>query len=667
MVTTEAPERGELVDSGRPARRKAWVFPAAVLLLVAVLGTLRLSGSSLGVYATWAGVDEEEAGILAGPARGIRSDEWAVRTPWLLGQSQLGLPERTPGGVGVHDMAVIADLPTRSWELLLRPHTAGYAVLDAERAFALEWWLMAAVQLLGVYTLLYALTRRPMVSALSASLLTLSPATQWWWVPNAFTAIGYCCFAAVLLLFAHRADDRRRKVAWSIAAGWAAAAFLTALYPPWQIGAVIVVAPVGVAAIAPDLFLPETRRRALRSLVLVTGVSLGVAGLLFGSFLAAHGEAIRVIAATEYPGKQPANTGGTASLAVLWGSAYDYFSARHLDNNVDINGTNQSENSSALLLVLPVGLACYALGSAGELRGRRLAPPLLACLGGATVLLAWMLLPLPEDIGRLGLLTRAPPRRLSLPLGFAGVLALGLFVSMQLDAGRRLAWPAVAVSVGAFAAGLSWGAGAYRVNGSPIDLSTALLFAVVVSAGVALAYGRRPTVGLAVLVAFALWQASFVNPVQRGTGPITASPLRHAIDEAKRSAPTGTGWVVFQGDATIKGILTASGVNHVTGVSPYPDRDAWRVLDPELRYRHVWNRYAHVVFVPGAAGSQTSFELIAPDKLSVTVDPCSLALAQLDVGFFVAQNAELTACAEIVTKVPLGSGFVAIYRRVPSA
>jgi hypothetical protein len=662
VADRDAPtETGKRPSASSP-RRSALVFPVGVLLLVVVLGMFRLSGSSLGLYHDWHG--DGDAGVLAGRARHIRSDEWVVRTPWVLRQAELGLPKQATGGMGMHDVVVLADLPTRSWELVLRPHLFSYLVFDSERAFAVEWWLLAAVQLLGVYALLYALTKRPAISALAASLLALSPASQWWWVPGAFVIVGYGCMATALLLFAHRAPDHRRRMAWSVGAGWAMAAFLTTLYVPWQVGTAIVVVFVGLAALLPDLIRRETRRRTLSSLLIVGGVSVGVACLLFGSFVLAHRDTIRTIAGTEYPGGRQARGGG-ANLVVLWGSTFDYFSATSRTGTA--NGTNQSENASALLFLLPVGVACFALSAAGRLGGHPTVPPLLACLAGGTVLLTWMLLPVPPSLGRFLFLNRVPPERLLLPLGLASVLALGLLVSYQLGSGHRVGSGALAVSVGTFAAAQWWGAGAYRADDSPIDLSLASVLVLVVVAGTALALGRWPLGGLVVLAAFTFWQASLVNPVQRGTDPLTANPLRKAVDQVAISAPAEAGWVAFNADPFVKGTLTAAGVNHLTGVSPYPDQRAWRILDPELRHRDVWNRYAHIGFDLGAPGSETTFKLNSSDNFTVTVDPCSPALTRLGVEFFVLQNAEMLACSSIIRKVRVGSGYATFYRRVPAS
>ncbi len=220
----------------RPDRFALWYFPAAVLALVVLLGTLGLQGSSLAIYSTELGAKPADAGVVAGTPRGIRSDEWYVRTPWVLRQAELGLPAKVAGGVGTHDMVVLGDLPTATWELVLRPHTAWYLVTDAERAFALEWWSYLAVQLLGVYALLAVLTKRARLSALGACLVTFSPATQWWSSPGTFTTIGYGSAATAALVAAVRQRTLRPTLGVAVLAGYLTALFLTTLYVPWQVG-----------------------------------------------------------------------------------------------------------------------------------------------------------------------------------------------------------------------------------------------------------------------------------------------------------------------------------------------------------------------------------------------------------------------------------------------
>lgn len=631
-----------------------------IVLAVVVLGLLGVSGSSIGVYATENGGSEHSAGVLVGPPRPIRSDEWLVRTPWVLRQLERGMPKQVAGALGSHDSGVLSDVPTGGWEVILRPHTAGYRFLDAERAVAIEWWALFAVQLLGVYALLQTLTGRVALSALAASLVTLSPATQWWTFPPTFTAIGYGSLAMALVLRAYRARKGHHRIMLSVVAGFALAAFLAGLYPPWQIGTALVLIPIGVATVFPDLWAGVSRRRALRSLAVTLALAMGVGGGLFVSFIAGHRQAIDSISATVYPGQRSASVGGGTDMRRVLSSAFDYFSS---DKQFSlVNETNQSENSSALPLLLPVSAACLMLLVRRRLKGSRAAPALLGCLVGGAVLASWMFLRVPADVGRFLLLTRIPPPRLLLPLGFAGTIALALLASHQHEPGTHLTRWQILPSVGLCGLALAWGANRYSMEGVHIDMRVAGVFMLVVLVGLAFSLGRRPEAGLAILVLFSAWQASRINPIQDGLGPLVESPLRHTIDSLKQGAPPDAGWIAFSVDATVKGTLTAAGVNNLSGVSPYPDYTAWRILDPDLKSEEIWNRYAHLSFIPGAPGVAPSFLLRAGDDVAVTLDPCSAAVRDLGATFAVTQGFEIGSCVRPLVKVPYGKSYVMLYK-----
>lgn len=625
-----------------------------------VLGLVGVSGSSLGLYATDNGIDEDDAGVVAGAPRPIRTDEWAVRTPWVLRQLERNLADRVAGGVGTHDTAILYDLPIGGWEVVLRPQTAGYRLLGAERGFATEWWMFLAIQLLGVYALLLTLTGNVAVSALAASLLTLSPVSQWWTTPATYTTVGYGCLATALALLAHRARTLRGRVAISVLAGLALAAFLAALYPPWQIGVGLVLVPVAVASVAPDVRRPATRRGAVGSLAVVLAVSVGVAGGLFAGFVVSHRDAVDAVSATVYPGRRTISEGGGVDLRRVLSAPFDSFAASRPYR--EVNGTNQSENSSALPLLLVAGVASAALARKRRLAGSRSSAALVGCLVGGGIVAGWMLLPVPAAAGRLLLLTRVDPGRMVLPVALAGVLALALLISHQADSGNRITrWEIGATAAGTGAV-LLWGASRYSLDGAAIDLRLAGAAIAVVLAGLITSLGRRPVVGLTVLALFGAWQASLVNPVQDGIAPLTASRLRAAVDAARRADAGDAGWIVFGRDLTVTGTITAAGVNNVSGVSPYPDEASWRLLDPSLASVTQWNRYAHVFFSAGGPGTTPTFALGAADDLVVTVDPCSPAVRDLGVSFAVAVGFELAPCARPLARLPWGESFVVVYR-----
>lgn len=634
-----------------------------MLLVAVVLGLLGISGSSVGVYGTALGQSEDEAGILAGPARQIRSDEWLVRTPWVERQVERGLPSRIASGVGTHDASVFIDLPTGGWEVILRPHTFVYRVLGAEQAFAFEWWTFFGLQLLGVYALVLTLTGRVGLSALAGAIVTLSPATQWWTTPVTFTTVGYGCLATAAVLRAYRAPGLRRRLVLSVLAGLLFAAFLTTLYPPWQIGVGLVLAPIGIAAVVPDLRTGAGRRRFARSAAVVLPVTAVVAGGLFGAFVSAHRDAIDVITSTVYPGQRVAQKGGGTPVAIVMGAAFDSFSSA--ESFQMVNGTNQSENSSALPYLVPAALAAVVLSVRRRLAGSRSTAPLVGSLVGAGVVAAWMLAPVPGRLGQWLLLTRVPPTRLHLPLALGGAVALALLVSHQGDSGKRLNRFEILGVVAVTAAALVWGARHYTVEGSGIDQGRAAVLVVVVLAGLALVLGRRPLPGLAVLALFSFWQASLINPVQDGMGALRDSDLRGAVEAVEREGPADAGWIAYSVDASVKGTLTAAGVNSLSGVSPYPDWDAWRIIDPGLAHQDIWNRYGHVSFAVAAPGAPTTFNTQSPDSFEILLDPCSPVVGRLGVRYLVSQGVEVGSCVELVAKVPHGATDVYLYRHRP--
>jgi len=448
----------------------------------------------------------------------------------------------------------------------------------------------------------------------------------------------------------------------SIGAAAAVAAFLATLYVPWQIGTLLVVVPTAVGAISPGLLAKASRRETVRALSIVLTISVGIGGALFLLFAYSHRATFEVIAATIYPGEQPAQRGGTVALTTFWGSAFDYFASRK--TVAVVNNTNQSENSTALVLLLPVAIATFGLAAAGRLRGRGALLPLLGCLAGSSIVLSWMLLPIPAAVGRFAFLTRVAPNRLFLPLGLASALSLALLVNFLLE--REIRLPPVTVTVASlmFAAVQLWAAGNYVVDGVGISVRLATVFVGIVAVGVMLVLGGHHAFGLLLLAVFSLWQSSHINPIQRNLAPLVDSPLRAAVDRAKERFPADVGWVAFSTDNFVRGTLTAAGVNNLSSISVFPDTEQWEVLDPDNKFQAVWNRYAHVQFVAGAPGDPVSITLNATDSLTVTIDPCAEELKKLKVRIFVGQAENPPACSRPFASVDHGAGRLTLYERV---
>ncbi|HEV3134984.1 MAG TPA: hypothetical protein VG348_09830 [Acidimicrobiia bacterium] len=618
-------------------RNATWlVFPLLILLVTVVLGSLELSGSSVSRYDPSGGKN----GLLAGRARPVRTDEWFVRTPLLARQAALDLPEHDVIGVGEHDMAVGNDLPTRGWEVLVRPHTLPYHGFGFARAFAFEWWILfLALPAIGLYFLAVALGVRILTASLIALIVVLSPVVQWWTVPATGTTIGYACLAGAALVTAARARRLYARTALAALAGWLGACLVLTLYPPWAVPMGLLVSAVAIAAVAVRLPPPGERRPWCVGLVIVGAVAAVVAGALVLAFFVAHRDAFDALANSIYPGRRR-SAGGAGDLAVLLGAPFDLVESTASRVTVEVNGLNQSEAAAGLFTLLAIATALVAGRRASASRGRRSRAVLLTILGVGAVFVVWYLLPVPAAIGRLFLLDRVRSERMLLPLAAASALALGIFVDTHRGPGSGLERSRLAAGTVAFAVPTIWAGWNLDVDGKIAPRWQVLLLAAAAVTGVGFALsGRRA--GLWLLAAMFAVGAATVNPLQHGVSPLVDSPGATLGRELRSRPDAGTVLYIAAGrtvDLDAQAELTASGVPFVSGVNNSPNATAWRVLDPDGSSRTAWDRYNIAVWIAGAPGSAPRFELDPPATLTVTVDPCDARLAMLNVSTVVSDH-----------------------------
>ena len=92
---------------GRVARRAWLAFPVLVLVLFALLVAFDLSGSSIALLVA----KGQQAGLLAGQPRPIRSDELLIRTPIAISSVEQGFPASVWIGLAPTDQAAVAHRP----------------------------------------------------------------------------------------------------------------------------------------------------------------------------------------------------------------------------------------------------------------------------------------------------------------------------------------------------------------------------------------------------------------------------------------------------------------------------------------------------------------------------------------------------------------------------
>lgn len=640
-----------------------WAFPAIVVVLLVLVSGLGLNGSSISELTASPDRDPE---LIAGHPRAVRSDEFLVRTPLVIGQSVRGFPSTAPIGVGEHDLTVLVDLPTRDWAMLFRPHQWGYPVLPIDQAFAFDWWAISAVLLLGAYVFLLAVTGRWKWAALGSVMFWASPFFHWWYLTLSLAVGGYGLGGAGLLLMSLR-PGLSRWARWLLVAGSAylLSCFALLFYPPFQVPLILVVLAVSVGVVGPKVRSGELQIRPVLANVLVSGA---VVAVVAGLFVVTRRDTLSAIMNTAYPGGRRVSGGGASSgyISSAW------FGLKYVQDPDQMRNrvlSNESEGSSFLLLGVYVLAALPFLWSAVVRRTAPLRGPLI----GAVVALAFigvhMYIGLPSLLARVTLLDRAPPHRAIIGLGLASWVVAIVFGLLLSDAGSRVRpWQRIAGAAVTilFATGYLLGFGAaLKESGAPLG-GTATAVSVLASLIVLSLYFWRPFLGLVALTLCGLAVSLSVNPLSQGLETITEAPLVRAIERIDSASPdVPSRWL-----NTIDGaspLVAAAGADDLSSVNLYPNHVAWTILDPDHSEGNVWNRYAHTRWNLDDQSTAPFIFLMTNDTVGVTINPCASELDALEVGHVITAAPNDSSCLRLVDESTTLKGEDAfIYERIPS-
>ncbi len=626
----------------RRLTKSLFFIPVCIVIAVVVLGSFKVSGTSIGLLA-----ENDPSPQSALQLRPGRSDEWRGRTPMVLRQAANGFPATTNLGIGIHDAGVLSDLPVKSAAAVIKPHSWLYFVLDVERAFAIEWWMTVLGPLLGVYAVMAVLTRSRAVSALTGLLVAAAPAATWWTVPSMCFSVLYggLCLSAFLVSLQRTG---RPRFAWAALSGWLLGCFAALLYVPWLI-------PLGLlfGAIALSQLRGQLRQWKRLTLVLTTGGAVFAVVMLV--YLREHRAALQAISASVYPGQRVVHS-GEAIPALVFDAPLDVFTTRVPAPAV--SGTNTSEAASGLMLWVPVLLAG---GAFSGFRSRSAVPRALAAvLTASLVLAAWALLPVPDKFGVVLGLSRVQGSRLALPLTVAGALAAGLYVhrmrtdgSFRPERNRRIIG-AVVFAFGTGALMMDYTVDLQKPSSAAVFVLLAILFAVTLAI-----LDGRTMIGLAGAGALLMFSAVRVNPLQVGLGPVRSSPLTAQIASIRTGDPTGL-WAVSGLDDVAVSIVMASGAPSATGVSWYADPLTWRTLDPDASEQYTWDRFAYVSMVVDDTLPAQAIDLPYADAITIETPSCDGALQRLGVQYMVSKTSITSPCLGLIAR-PTATGERFIY------
>ena len=651
-----------------------WLFPALVVLAVVVLAGLDLSGSSLPLN----GAGARDPSVVAGTPRSIRTDEFALSTPNLIGNDRRGNPVRPWIGLNRTFLpATGVGVAAEHWTELFKPYEWGFFALDPSHAFALRWWLLPAIGLLGCYALLRLVTGRTLLSVGIAVLAVCTPYAAWWSLTPALS-IGFLTGAVACGIAA-----LRRRRAWAcagfgLAAGYLAFCGFMVLYPPWQVS----VAWIGIAVLAGEIL---DRRPGWRRPLLTAAAALLVlvpAGLVW---YVQGKAAIMTTAQTVYPGNR-ISTAGETSLRFLLDApsslalSLSDLHVRPTDTSFtgkQITSVNQTAIASSWI-PLPLMAAAVVLlawvwlgrrrvrGTAGGPEAGRPDPIWTWTLvtAATALLLAWAVLPMPAWFGAVTLLNRVPGARTPAAIGLGAALMLGIGARV-LSRNRPPWWLVGVAALGAVATvpamtvavlGLHW---TRHHPSTRLMLEVSTLFAV--GAGVLLT-GRLVRVAALWTAAVALICFVPVNPLVRGLGPLQDDPVVVALRPYARPGHA-TNVTVYSPRGPLTSLVTASGVENLSGLTVYPDVALMTSLDPGQRNQ--WNAFAKFTWIPDPGAGPVRITAARGTNQTLAVDPCAPAILALPIDVAVSGQpipATVAPCLGLLRTVPWRDGPVYLYR-----
>lgn len=581
----------EAGDSAAGEPRRSWfgrldLFSLVVLLLGVVYAGLAWTPSSYGLVLSKIGLKGE--GLVAGKPKGIRSDEWAVWTPYTQAAVNNGFERFNQTSPYAEDLRNFNSLPLKDWALPFKPQFWLFFLADPATAFSVSHALYLVLFLTGYHRLLRAFGFSPGWSAGASVLLFTTSFVQMWW-----TTVGpvMAVFPWLLLLVLTPWPPLAR----GLAAFWLTAFWLLAhLYPPM----IISLAFAGLALLA--AFRPEALHPK-RLAAPLAGAAL--AGGLAWLYLS---DMIPVMAATVYPGAR-VSAGGELSV---WHVLSQVLPSLMVTTSYQpLLAANVCEAAAVgswmlpLLLVFADHRAWAARLAAGTPEDRRRLWRLAILLAMLAAMTAWQVAPIPAWAGKVLLWHMVPGGRM---LFASGLLALVIVLLLAQPARLRLTPRRFAIFAGLTLSLLMvklWlgGPAPWKEWKELLPLAGLGLVALALRRWPRLA-GETGAGGWAVLAAALL--ANVVafggfNPIQSAK-PIFArhdTPMLRALAETQAAHPQG--WLVVEGHAgaTLNGL----GFRSISHVLAAPKLAFFRPIFPAMpddAFTAIFNRYAHIQPTP---------------------------------------------------------------------
>lgn len=583
-----------------------WAFPALLFVLLLLLTSLRISGTSAGTYhLMWYGGKIKDHELIYGTPRAIRSDEWLVTSQIIVSQSRLGYPRVNPDLGPGQDLSLQTEIPTKDWPTIFKPQLWSFFILPVQYAFAFKWWFLMFALIASCYLFVLRLLPGRKWFAIIFSLgVGLSPFMLWWYQSSVFLSLTYGFLISILVMrilngepIPFIKDKRLVAPTYILALAFLLICFGLLFYPPFQIPVAICVLFFSLGFALNKLAIKNFNFKILRKPLMVVLAALLVTVLIGGTFYETHKRPIKALSSSVYPGHRRIDSGGLNPLSIT-----DSFlmPIEQSDSRGAHFFQNQSEASNFILLLPFLLLPGIGLMVWEWVKKKKPDWLFLAIQLCAVLFFVRAFVPYGSGFFRLLLLDRVPQARLIIGFGFIGILQVIYFTKKldELKPSRRFMWP-FAVLYG-FAGFLILAAVGVKVwHRYPLFMSFSHdlwligalsgLFSLIV---IAFLVNRRAVAAI-LFLAFTLISSYRIIPLYQGLNILTSN--RVVTHMRVISKPSDT-WVTVGGDAWLYEDFGAlAGRHSLSGPQLYPT-NAWANI-VGMQYKNIYDREGHALFV----------------------------------------------------------------------
>ena len=574
---------------------------ASLVFLLCVL--FEINGSSIGMWRYCIGSDLTGTGDVVGTARVIRGDEWVVFTPFAVSQNE-NKPDKysyfsnTIRGDKT-DVYIVYGQPVKDISIIFRPFQVGYLLLGTSRGLSFYWCGRFIALFLVAFELSMLITKnRKDISLITAFLITLAPAIQWWFSVNGLVEMIVFGGLSILLLQKYMVTENFwKRLLYLCIISICGGGYILTFYPAWEVPMAYVFLGLAIWVII------ENRKGCkikIKDIISILVFSLITLGLLANIYIKSK-DTINLVMNTAYPGAR-CEIGGKMGLKYFSYPANLFFT---LDQ--DDLGTNVCE-AAVFFDLFPLGFILAVIVLFKQKQKDKLLIIFLILSGLFAI---WEVFGLPTILAKLTLLYVSPARRTFIIVGFLNVLvlarAMALVDKSKLEMFEKII---IAILVSVISIKLFPDYFEYK----KIIITFIAMVSLYISI-LKICEEKLKEIFVGFICIVMMFTGFLVNPIRRGIDVITEQPVGKEIKSIQEQEP-GL-WIVEGMGYPMFNFPIMYGAPTINSTNVYPDLERWKILDPEGKYEEIYNRYAHIVVEFTNEEEEARFELLVTDSFKL--------------------------------------------------